>query len=109
CVPDIVCGPGTVAIDTVCRPVDDLLSLDADLVEPVPDKNDPGLGGAPLPLALEPVGESVIVEGIIARPVDLDGDGDVDQDRDFFRFDAAAGQLLRVRVLDRGAPQPGFR
>jgi hypothetical protein len=109
CVPEIVCGPGTVAIDSVCRPTSDLLADDADLVEAQPDLNDPGFGGAPEAFDLEVAGEAAIVLGTIARPVDLDGDEVLDQDRDFYRFNGEAGQLLRVRVIDRGLQQPAFR
>ena len=109
CVPDVVCGPGLVAHEGLCQSEVDVVGSGADVTEPLIDNNDPGFGGVALPIELSPIGESTVFRGIIGRPVDVDSDGVDDQDRDFWSFVGTAGQLLRIRVLDDGLAQPGFR
>ena len=109
CVPDLACGPRLVAHDGVCLSPVDVVALDADVVEGLLDANDPAFGGAALALPLAAIGSSTVFAGVVGRPVDLDSDGDEDQDVDAYAFTGAAGQLLRVTVLDDGVGTPAFR
>jgi hypothetical protein len=108
CVSDLACGPEQVAIDGVCLPVGREIAAEADAEELTPDRNDPGFGGVAELLVLEPSGERAVFLGTIGRPVDLDGDGALDQDVDVWRFEGTAGQVLRIRALSAGVPQPAF-
>jgi hypothetical protein len=109
CVPALTCGPGLVSNDGVCMTPIDIVAAGADDSESVPDDNDPAWGGAPEAVTLEPIGDSLVLTGVIGRPVDRDGDDALDQDVDQWAFDAPAGALLRIRVLDDGVGQPAFR
>jgi hypothetical protein len=109
CVPEVRCGPGLIAHEGTCLSEAEVTASAADAQEGNPDDNDPLLGGSPELLILEPVGESAIFTGNIARPVDLDGDDEDDQDWDHWSFEGSAGQLIRIRILDAGLPNPGFR
>jgi hypothetical protein len=108
CSPDLLCGPGLSDIDGVCLSATQIKEAAADVIEAVLDDNDPAFGGTPEAVALEPIGEETVFVGTIGRAVDIDGDSAVDQDLDVWSFAGSTGQLLRIRVLADGLPQPTF-
>lgn len=109
CTSDLVCGAGQIVVGGVCVEPEVVVALEADVVEPSFDRNDPLLGGAPEALPLEPQGARVVALGVLGRPVDVAGNGTLVQDRDVWRFTGAPGLRLRVDVVSTGAPDPTFR
>lgn len=108
CESHLECGAGQVISGGVCVSPNDAVGLEADAREPGIDNNDPGYGGTPEPLTLEPIGEQTVFVGNISRPTDFAGNGVLAQDRDVWAFDGVAGQYLRISLLGTGLPQPAF-
>ncbi len=114
CSPTLACGDGLVPYQTatgeVCLTPAQITAEEADAVEPVAEANDPQVNLSPVveTVVLEPLGSAAVFAGSIDRPLDLNGDSVVDQDRDFWRFAGGEGQLLRIRVISNGMPQPTF-
>ena len=87
------CGEGTVLSDGVCMPWIDV--VESDSMEPA-ENNDAMMGGMPGMLTLPAMDASMVLEGIIDSPTDLDGDGYDDADYDTWYFSATQGTRLRI-------------
>ncbi len=87
------CGEGTVLSDGVCMPWIDV--VESDSMEPA-ENNDAMMGGMPGMLTVPAIDVSIVLEGIIDSPTDLDGDGDDDADYDTWYFSATQGTRLRI-------------
>jgi hypothetical protein len=106
------CGPGSVAQDGVCTPVCDepfwierdggCVLRDAEVTEPIPDDNDPDLGGTAIPITLPRVNETLLLGGEIGAPSPAGYDTDV------FEFDATVGQVVRIEAVGAGASALAF-
>src|SRR5690606_10047981 len=57
-----------------------------------------------LPMA----GDSIVLQGVIDVPVDINGDDFLDQDFDWFAFTATAGTVLELSIVNDGMPSPQF-
>src|SRR5688572_29878548 len=108
CVPNVVCGPGEVAVEFRCLTPEEIDASMADVVESVPDDNDPAFGGTPETLPTPNVGDSTIFTGTIQAPSDLDGDFEPDQDWDYLRFEASAGDTFEIVLRSLGSSELGF-
>jgi hypothetical protein len=108
CTADQSCGAGLVIVDGVCVEEDRAIALEADVVESLPDRNDPASGGVPEDLVLEPRNERAVALGKIDRPATPEGAADPVQDIDVWRFTGSRGLYLRAQVVSLGLPQPAF-
>lgn len=106
CVPDVVCGPGTNAVDGQCLAKTELMNQDS--IPEEDGENDPAFGGSPQELTLEPVGDSLLVAGAFDVPLDKNMDRVEDQDVDVYSFTASAGDYLDIKVLQTGVGSFGF-
>ncbi|MBW2699963.1 MAG: DVUA0089 family protein [Deltaproteobacteria bacterium] len=87
------CGEGTVLSNGVCLPWIDV--VESDSMEPA-ENNDAMMGGMPGMLTLPAMDASMVLEGIIDSPTDLDGDGYDDADYDTWYFSATQGTRLTI-------------
>ncbi len=98
CVPSSsVCPDGTVLVGAMCQ--DEVPGM-ADLNE-APEPNGLGVGGETSAagagvIALKPVGQTLVVKGILNPFADNDGDGQSDPDFDTFTFHADGPQVLEI-------------
>lgn len=105
CLPEGTCEMGDVVLNGVCVSPAEKLAANADVDES--ENNDPRLGGTPTTFsAPDSTGKTTVFSGTIEEPSDRDGNGTLDQDRDFFEFDAEAGDWFQLSVQSTGLPNP---
>ncbi|MEM1349025.1 MAG: hypothetical protein AAGI01_10740, partial [Myxococcota bacterium] len=109
CSAEVTCGPGTAAVDGLCRPLAESVDDPSALREDERLQNDPIFGGTPQDLTLPDFGDSVRLLGTLSPPADFNADGITDQDRDVYRVRAAAGTYLRIQTARAIRGSFGFR